>query len=725
MVPQPPEFLVQRLRAGKCILFVGSGLSAAAGLPTWSGLLQDITKWAERERPGAVNVQEIEDLLAKGKLTEVAEHLRDTIGLEGLQRAMAERLQVDNCPVPAVHQLITRLPFRAIITTNFDRLIERAFEHKIPVATQLDAEALADYIGKRDCFFLLKAHGDVERADTIVLTETDFGRMVYSNEAFKLSFLTLLMTHAILFVGYSVADLDFRLLLGHHSELFGSQGPPRYALIAGLGQVERSNLGRKTIQVLPYDKHEEVPEFFRLLLDALNRAPATETTKPPDSLGGIAAMLNPGRSAGASTGRRLNPAEVITQFERGTALEVEFLLLNDHPEIRHALRDHLGDQRYKQLRTQAKARVEQRHERSARGNVLLLPGLMASQLSVRDSSGRSSVVWINVLRLMTGGFRKLSLGNDGGGMPDVVASGLIPRHYDELLLRLSKRWNVLVFPYDWRRDLREVADELRQFLLSRLAEGTPCHIVAHGSGGLLARAFISYWRNQWEGLRDRDSADFAKGGRLVMLGTPNHGSFGTITLLTGMESLLRKIAFLDLRSDADDIRRVFASFPSIYQMLPSPHHHAAWESLYDANSYGGLEVSQDLLDRGLAIHEMIATAVEPERMVSILGHGQPTTVDVETPNDLRECKHWMVTYEGDGRTPHALARLELDGVPVPTYFVEEQHGTLMLNERVIGAIDEILRIGTAFGLSTDPNTPIRRVTPEENSKDEGGAAAST
>jgi hypothetical protein len=36
MVPQPPEFLVQRLRERQCILFVGSGLSTTAHLPMWS-----------------------------------------------------------------------------------------------------------------------------------------------------------------------------------------------------------------------------------------------------------------------------------------------------------------------------------------------------------------------------------------------------------------------------------------------------------------------------------------------------------------------------------------------------------------------------------------------------------------------------------------------------------------------------------------------------------------
>ena len=60
-----------------------------------------------------------------------------------------------------------------------------------------------------------------------------------------------------------------------------------------------------------------------------------------------------------------------------------------------------------------------------------------------------------------------------------------------------------------------------------------------------------------------------------------------------------------------------------------------------------------------------------------------------------------------------LARLDLDGEFVPMYFTEENHGKLALNDRVIDAVDEILRIGTTFGLSKDPHAPVHRVSPEE------------
>ncbi|HEX8290555.1 MAG TPA: SIR2 family protein, partial [Pyrinomonadaceae bacterium] len=307
MPTQPPDFLVKRLQQRKCVLFVGSGLSAAAGLPTWRGLLEDITGWAERHQPGAVSVADVKALLAKDKFVEVAQHLRDVLGPDGLQRALAERLDVESLPLPAVHQLVARLPFRAIITTNFDQLIERAYGHRIPVATQLDAEKLAEYIGDPDQLFLLKAHGDVSRAATIVLAEQEFSRLINRDEVFKRSFISLFMTHAVLFVGYSLADPDFRLMLDDQADLFGRSGPPRYALITGLTEIERRNLFHKNIQVLPYDGHEEVPEFFRLLLDALRQDSAAVTTNPPDALPSLSDLKRPARTAAPRAERRLDP----------------------------------------------------------------------------------------------------------------------------------------------------------------------------------------------------------------------------------------------------------------------------------------------------------------------------------------------------------------------------------------------------------------------------------
>ena len=54
----------------------------------------------------------------------------------------------------------------------------------------------------------------------------------------------ILLTHAIVFVGYSLNDPNFRLLLDSQLSVFGTQAPPRYAVMEDVGKVEAQILQR-------------------------------------------------------------------------------------------------------------------------------------------------------------------------------------------------------------------------------------------------------------------------------------------------------------------------------------------------------------------------------------------------------------------------------------------------------------------------------------------------
>ena len=164
--------------------------------------------------------------------------------------------------------------------------------------------------------------------------------------------------------------------------------------------------------------------------------------------------------------------------------------------------------------------------------------------------------------------------------------------YTKMASRLSGRWRVHLFPYDWRLDIADAADTLDQFITARVMEGgrRPVHLVAHSMGGLVARTFIGRHRDTWEAMDDRGGA----GGRLVMLGTPNRGSYSIPLALSGEDIAIKGLAAVDRRNDREKIRRIVASFPGTYQMLPSPHLHLPFpddhDRLYDAAAWGDVEV---------------------------------------------------------------------------------------------------------------------------------------
>ena len=142
--------------------------------------------------------------------------------VEQIRKAVEEGTQ----PSAAVRAL-AELPFPLIITTNYDTLFEKALRGagKDPFVAWYDAKGespTAEYTpGKdpsSDVPFVFKVHGDVNHAESIVVTDEDYIgfvlRMSASDrfhpipETFRYRF----QKWPTLFVGYSLFDYNLRLL---------------------------------------------------------------------------------------------------------------------------------------------------------------------------------------------------------------------------------------------------------------------------------------------------------------------------------------------------------------------------------------------------------------------------------------------------------------------------------------------------------------------------------
>jgi hypothetical protein len=86
-------------------------------------------------------------------------------------------------------------------------------------------------------------------------------------------------------------------------------------------------------------------------------------------------------------------------------------------------------------------------------------------------------------------------------------------------------------------------------------------------GGLVAHNFIRLHREIWEQMRQGNQS---RGGRLIMLGTPNFGSFAIPQALTGVESLVRLLAAADVQHNLSELLAVLNSFVGTYELLPAP-----------------------------------------------------------------------------------------------------------------------------------------------------------
>jgi pimeloyl-ACP methyl ester carboxylesterase len=400
-----------------------------------------------------------------------------------------------------------------------------------------------------------------------------------------------------------------------------------------------------------------------------------------------------------------NERDFIAQVEAASTQELAELLLSPTLEQEKVLRAHLGDDRYQRMhsmalkRSLAVRRVATRGGAAEpRGKVVVIHGIMGAELSV-SSGGSGDLTWVSAFRVMRGWLDRLRLDPTGRREANdkfrVTASGIMKRYYGEMLLSLSERWDVQAFWFDWRKDLNLAADALNTKINEWFGNDTPVHIVAHSMGGLAARTFIANYPNRWRTMWDEKSGG-ALGGRLVMLGTPNMGSYAIPQVITGLEGLVRKLAMLDLRHSVEDLLETFNSFVGSYQMLPSPDAAPNAEALYNAGTYAPFKVtvSQQHLDAARAHHRKLAAAVDAGRMIYVAGYDQPTFSDIADYRKLNSLEGYKVTMNGDGRVPHELGLLK----GVPTYYIREGHGELSSNAVILRTLEELLRTGQTTAL---------------------------
>ena len=188
-------------------------------------------------------------------------------------------------PNDAIYPLICQMQFRALITTNFDTLLEDAFQmfssHKIKSWTQ---QEVRENLAQIDEQFLLKLHGTYERQGTVVLGLQGYLKNIYENDMVVKIMETLLISNSFLFIGYGLNDPDFNSLMDHINVISKNNNRMHYLAIdkGKISVLEKKYLKKhKNITVLEYDNVTGMHEGLMDILDELKKK------KVPEKLIGI------------------------------------------------------------------------------------------------------------------------------------------------------------------------------------------------------------------------------------------------------------------------------------------------------------------------------------------------------------------------------------------------------------------------------------------------------
>ncbi|MGA9369032.1 MAG: alpha/beta fold hydrolase [Steroidobacteraceae bacterium] len=373
--------------------------------------------------------------------------------------------------------------------------------------------------------------------------------------------------------------------------------------------------------------------------------------------------------------RQVTTAQHITPYDRFALSDVEIERMLVSGEQRQELAAYFGDGEYVDLVRLAR-KAERIRVNDASPHVVVVPGILGSQLGIaRQRPLPNDVLWLDPIDIQVG--RLGLLGLDAGA--PIIPLGVVL--YSHLKLRLRLRaagFAVTLHDYDWRLGIEEsgtsLAARLREQGSRRVA------IVAHSMGGLLSRTALALPGTQHV-------------ERVVLLGTPNQGSFAPVQVLRGTYAVVRKIARLDGATTAERLTgEVFNSFPSLYQMIPATRRKGAAD-LLDPRAWpdSGPALRLPLLERARRFREALRPA--DERFVAVAGVAQETVTAVSKGRDGFV---YTVTRHGDGTVPANSAAL--DGAN--TYFAKVAHSDLTRDAHVASAIIDLLRQGSTRRLPT-------------------------
>jgi hypothetical protein len=278
-VGKVPDTLLERIRNRKCVIFVGSGLSAQARteegspLPTWAEMLCQMIEWCT-----SCGVQlraesaELKEAINKGRLLLVAQELKDS--LEGeLTSCLSHILHIGKVKPSEAHHLICRLPWAAALTSNYDGLFEEAYTMKFsipPVLSLADIPKAQQYL-QAECFFVLKIHGDIKKADSIVLGSRDYGELLYRREDYKKFLEGLFGYRTVLFVGFGGKDPDLDAVINQYWTIYERAVGEHFMLIPEdqfyvfEQRRLREDSGLHCITYQVDSAHSQFTEFFRAL----------------------------------------------------------------------------------------------------------------------------------------------------------------------------------------------------------------------------------------------------------------------------------------------------------------------------------------------------------------------------------------------------------------------------------------------------------------------------
>ena len=260
-----PRELLQNIREGRCVPFLGAGISRPSGVADWDTLVRTVGLNLESLFGRTIRSEELD-------LLQVPFMYKKTLASsDSLRRIISDATGKGYAP-NEYHILLSHMPFRTYLTTNWDELLETQLANVYGprgyniVANQSEVASW----NEANAIQIVKLHGTVTQPESVVFGEDDYHQF-YGSPSLLIDLTKVLFaTRSILFLGFSMRDAYVKFLFQQVRNLLAASTPPHFIVIPDDGSIGPQSeylraMGFQVIRVPSIDGNYPLLPFLETL----------------------------------------------------------------------------------------------------------------------------------------------------------------------------------------------------------------------------------------------------------------------------------------------------------------------------------------------------------------------------------------------------------------------------------------------------------------------------
>lgn len=258
------EQLFELIRKEEVVVWAGAGMSLYAGYPTGANLRDKLYSNLTKAEQSCIS--------ANMNLPDMAEEIfRIKGGNKNFLISFLSREYRKTSKSNVWHKKIASIPhFKAIVTTNYDKLFEDSYKEKGHVI--IDPKNIS--YSNNHQVPIYKVHGDLSFPDSIILTNSDYNNFFKNNIGYNsiwTSVKSLFYNKHVLFLGYSLEDPNVSVIYDKLLDELGDHIKNPFFVAPKLLDHKIKHLARKGINYIDSKGEIIIDKVIKNIKENINK----------------------------------------------------------------------------------------------------------------------------------------------------------------------------------------------------------------------------------------------------------------------------------------------------------------------------------------------------------------------------------------------------------------------------------------------------------------------